>query len=144
MSRWSAVSAVLLLLLATLGSAQPEAPKKDPPAVVELFEDDAEGLIANLNNESDASVGERDESTVFAGTCSLRISSFQKFNPYIKGWKFKIAEDPQPGEYRYLRFAWKRTEAPGIMLQLHAASRAWHRYYAGSISEKTKSWGTMI
>jgi hypothetical protein len=134
------------------------APKKDgnlapspvewdkKPAVVELLEDGADFFIDNLDNPgaNDASVAARSERTVFSGTCALSVTPFQRFAVQLPGWNFKIAENPGPGEYRYLRFAWNRTEAPGIMLQIHARPRSWHRYYAGTLSPNVQSWGTMI
>ncbi|MDA7979340.1 MAG: hypothetical protein MPJ50_11305 [Pirellulales bacterium] len=32
----------------------------------------------------------------------------------------RIKERPGPGEYRYLRFAWKKSGGSNVMLQLHA------------------------
>ena len=110
-----------------------------------LFEDDAAWLIENLHNHGapDGTIVERNDQVFFSGVCSVAVTEFQKFNMQMPGWQFKIAENPGPGEYRYLRFAWKRTEAPGIMLQLHARSGAWHRYYAGTLTKQTQSWGAM-
>jgi len=113
--------------------------------VAELLEDNTAFFIDNLNNPGagDASIAERDERSFFSGACSLAVSEFQRFNPRMPNWKYEIAENPRPGQYRYVRFAWKRTEAPGIMLQLHAWPRTWHRYYAGTVSAATQSWGLM-
>jgi hypothetical protein len=33
------------------------------------------------------------------------------FGHAIPNWDFEIAEKPEPGQYRYLRFAWKATSA---------------------------------
>ena len=60
----------------------------------------------------------------FTGKASLRISPPQRFSPRIAGWNFTIAEKPGPGEYRYLRFAWKSPTGTGIMLEL-ADNGAW-------------------
>jgi hypothetical protein len=41
-------------------------------------------------------------------------------------------EKPRPGEYRYLRFAWKRPEGNGVMVQLAVSGGTdWGRYFAG-------------
>lgn len=133
--------------LATAALGQEEPKGKEPPAVVELLEDDTDFLIKHLTNPgaNDGSIHDRSEETAFSGTASLYVTPFQRFNPSLPGWKFKIVENPGPGEYRYLRFAWKRTEGPGIMLQLFGQPAAWHRYYAGTLSKRTQSWtGDMI
>ena len=146
MSRTTPWVCVVCLSVAPAFARAQDIPLKNvPPATVALFEDDAEEFKKNLHNPGaeDASVADRSDEAFYAGTCSLTVSEFQRFNPLMPGWSFKIAEKPQPGEFRYLRFAWKRTEAPGIMLQLHAPPNAWHRYYAGSISKRTQEWGAM-
>jgi hypothetical protein len=134
------------LVLAGVAIAQePKAPPApdEPPAVVALFEDDADALIPHLNNMgmADASTAEKEETTHFAGAASLSVTDFQRFNGRIPGWQHRVAAEPGPGEYRYLRFAWKRTEADGVMLQLHAADNRWHRYCAGTLSERTLGFG---
>ena len=131
--------------LATAALGQEEPKGKEPPAVVELLEDDIDFFKTNLTNPGadDASIVDRSDETFYSGTASLYVTEFQRFNPNLPQWKFKIVENPGPGEYRYLRFAWKRTEGAGIMLQLHGQPPAWHRYYAGTLSKRTQSWGTM-
>src|SRR5581483_9943573 len=95
-------------------------PKKETPEprtesqaapVAELLEDDADRLAAQLDNNGghDASVAARDDRTFFSGTCSLAVTPFQRFRLHVPGWRFRVAESPGPGEYRYLRFAWKRS-----------------------------------
>jgi putative membrane-bound dehydrogenase-like protein len=81
----------------------------------------------------------------FTGKASLRISPPQRFSPRIPGWNYSIVEKPGPGEYRYLRFAWKAPAASGIMLEL-ADSGAWPaagaargRYYSGQNSTSWKA-----
>jgi putative membrane-bound dehydrogenase-like protein len=71
------------------------------------------------------------------GQVSLRVTPPQRFSPRIKGWEFRIREYPGPGEYRYLRFAWKSTDAHGVMLELAddgrwaPAERPLRRYHSG-------------
>lgn len=61
----------------------------------------------------------------------------EKASPRIKGWAFRIREHPGPGEYRYLRLAWKAAGAYGVMLELAddgrwpPAERPLRRYHAG-------------
>jgi hypothetical protein len=136
---------VMSLLIASFVFAQFEPEDEKPSAVKELFEDDPDFFIDNLHNDgaADGSIAERNERVFFSGTCSLMVSEFQRFNSQMPGWAFSIVEHPKPGQYRFLRFAWKRTEAPGIMLQLHAQPGVWHRYFAGNITKRTESWGAM-
>jgi putative membrane-bound dehydrogenase-like protein len=77
------------------------------------------------------------------GQVSLRVTPPQRFSPRIKGWEFRIREHPGPGEYRYLRFAWKSAGADGVMLELAddgrwpPASMPLRRYHAG---RNTTAW----
>jgi putative membrane-bound dehydrogenase-like protein len=75
---------------------------------------------------------------LFAGRPSLRVSPPQRFSPRISGWDYRIVEKPGPGEYRYLRLAWKAPGATGVMLEL-ADNGAWPgadearcRFYSGA------------
>jgi putative membrane-bound dehydrogenase-like protein len=82
----------------------------------------------------------------FAGRPSLRVSPPQRFAAHIPGWDYKIVERPAgPGEYRYLRFAWKSPGGTGVMLEL-ADNGAWPgageargRYYSGANSTGWKA-----
>jgi len=72
-----------------------------------------------------------------AGLMALRVSPFQRHSPSIPNWSFRIRENPGPGEFRYLRFAWKSDGASGVMLEL-ATDNHWPkpdkpigRYVAG-------------
>jgi len=122
---------LFVLLLPTVAAAA------DKPAVVELFEDDAEGLLPLLTmggisgGEENRAAGETAD--IFSGKVALRVAPAQRFNPEIKGWSFRIAEKPTEGEYRYLRFAWKKVAPGPIMLQFCSRdSQDWgHRYHAG-------------
>jgi RNA polymerase sigma factor (sigma-70 family) len=118
---------------------------KDSP-VVELLEDNTDFYLKRLVNSPTLgqSVATREEGTFFSGNCCLAVTSFQRYNARLLRWNFQIAEHPGPGEFRYLRFAWKRTEAPGIMLQFHAQPDKWLRWYAGSVSPEVQAWGEMI
>jgi hypothetical protein len=121
-----------------------EPPKKDAlPAVVELFEDDADVLIPQLNNVSgEAGDAKRDDAEKFSGLCSLRVTPLQRYTPSVNGWAYPVAEKPAAGQYRYLRFAWKKDGGQGIMLQLsgHAGGQDWgHRYVAGTPSVNWES-----
>ncbi len=144
--RWSfffCAFGVLLWLPVALGAVQP--PKG--PAVVELFEDDADGLLKQLGGDDGALAGsaaKREQRDVYSGVASIRVTPFQRFSPNLKGWNYPIVENPQPGQYRYLRFAWKRVEGPGIMIQLHSKGIWNQRYLAGMRSKQTMAWGPVL
>ncbi|MFL5340375.1 MAG: hypothetical protein ACJ8F7_09505 [Gemmataceae bacterium] len=116
---------VVAIALAGLGAAE-------PLSVACLFEDDAEGLLKVLTNPTgDPGEGHPEKVMVFSGTTSIKIVPMQRFSPRIEGWQFRITERPRPGEYRFLRFAWKADGCDGVMLQMHD-ERDWYiRYTAG-------------
>jgi len=78
-----------------------------------------------------------------SGRVCLRVTPPQRYSPRIEGWKFAIREQPGPGEYRFLRFAWKTDGGAGVMLELAAdgqwppARRPTRRYSAG---KNTTGW----
>src|SRR5438093_11041145 len=97
-----------------------------PPAVVELIEDDTQVFINQLNNDDglDATKIRQEFRDVYSGVSSIYVTPFQRFASRIQGWSFPIVEKPEPGQYRYFRFAWKRIDKPGqtvgIMIQLNS------------------------
>src|SRR5262249_40862724 len=83
------------------------------------------------NPTGDPGEGHVETKVVYSGQRSIKIIPMQRFEPVIPGWKYTITEKPEPGEYRYLRFAWRADGAAGIMIQLHD-DRDWNiRYTAG-------------
>ncbi len=106
--------------------------------------DEASDLCLHLN-EGDGTL-RLDPQEAYAGHFCLWVSPLQRYNARIPGWDFRIRENPKPGEFRYLRFAWKSGGAKGIMLEL-AADGAWppaeqpvRRYCAG---ENTTGWAAV-
>jgi hypothetical protein len=53
----------------------------------------------------------------------LRVTPPQRFSAQIPGWNYRITEKPGPGEYRYLRLAWKTPEGSGVLLELADGGR---------------------
>jgi hypothetical protein len=148
MKRAGWIGCVFVVAVARLGGAHPgEAPKKDggPPGVVELLEDDVEGLMGQLFHTDNGSRITRDFRDFYSGVCSVRVTPTQRYNPNVKGWAHAIAEKPGPGQYRYLRFAWKRIGAAGIMIQFHNDVGSWNqRYVGGRRSPLVQGWGPML
>jgi hypothetical protein len=110
------------------------APKADGP-VVELLDEGIEPLFAQLINDGGNEPGTiaREDRDVFAGVEAARVTPMQKYCSNIPGWAFKIVEKPaKAGEFRFLRFAWKKIGGSGIMVQFHAPLSSWgFRYYSG-------------
>jgi putative membrane-bound dehydrogenase-like protein len=103
--------------------------------------DDNLDLVTLLNQGDGAA--EFESSDVFNGRVSLRVTPPQRFSPSVAGWHFPIRQKPGPGEYRYLRFAWKTDGGKGVMLELAddgrwaRAEQPLRRYYAG---KNTTGW----
>lgn len=124
-------------------NAAPTLPISPPPLpvgdvkkpVVALLEDDAHLLIPHLENNYEGIEGNpaaSEEMDVFSGASALRVAPLQRFSPTIAGWAFTIAEKPKAGQFRFVRFAWKKTDGNGVMLQLHDPVKSWFvRYHAG-------------
>ena len=99
------------------------------------MEDDAGRMARGLNaGEDQTNLGKAGAwgEDCFSGVCCMKVAGYQRFRANIPGWGFPIVEKPRPGEYRYLRFAWKRPEGAGIMVQLSlSGGMDWGRYFAG-------------
>jgi hypothetical protein len=91
-----------------------EKPVAEPPK--EIFEDD-EKFIALLTEGSGKVIPEQRDK--YSGTYSLRVTPDQRFNASLPMLGVKIRENPGPGEYRYIRFAWKKAGGNSICLQLN-------------------------
>jgi putative membrane-bound dehydrogenase-like protein len=105
------------------------------PANRRVLADDNPAFAEALNDG--AGTAEMVSTDAFRGARALRITPPQRYSPHIAGWAFRIRENPGPGEFRYLRFAWKSEGASGVMLELadHGhwprAEQPQFRYYAG-------------
>src|SRR5262245_4033326 len=131
------VVVVLLVLVAPPVSWPQPA---EGPGVAELFEDKADELLLKLTNPTgDSGEGRVEKDVVFSGKASIKIIPMQRFHPRIPGWKFRITKAPKPGEFRYLRFAWKADGCAGIMVQFHDDKDWFIRYTAGI---DKFNWGT--
>ncbi|MBW8883282.1 MAG: hypothetical protein JF612_00600, partial [Planctomycetia bacterium] len=121
---------------------QGEKPEQEQPK--EVFEDD-EKFIAMLTEGNGRAIP--DQRQAYRGKYGLRVTPDQKFNAKLPNLGVKIRENPGPGEYRYLTFAWQKAQGNTICLQLAhdgkfgAASDAGgrpgakFRYHAGTSDE---------
>ncbi|MFN0021510.1 MAG: hypothetical protein ACKVP0_24935 [Pirellulaceae bacterium] len=91
-----------------------EKPASEPPK--EIFEDD-EKFVALLNEGGGTAAIEPADKA--SGKASIKVTPDQKFNANLPGLQAKIRENPAPGEFRYIRFAWKKKGGAAICLQLN-------------------------
>src|SRR5262245_18115858 len=109
-------------------------PHASKAAVIELLEDDAARLARSLNPGEDlTNLGRAGAwgDDCFSGVCSLKVAGYQRYRQSLPGWNYTIVEKPRPGEYRYLRFEWKKPEGSGVMVQLAVSGVDWGRYFEG-------------
>jgi hypothetical protein len=113
-----------------------------PPSRIVLVDEDPAFAAALVGG---AGTAEFVWSDAFAGQGSLRITPPQRFSARIKGWEYRIRENPGPGEFRYVRFAWKSGGAEGVMIEL-ASDGHWppaespqFRYYAPPAGRRSRS-----
>lgn len=117
----------------------PQAEPLDAPGVLRLFEDEVE-FAANLKRGFGGGTGVLFDDDRFSGTASLQVTPVQVVNPRLPNFTVRIREKPIAGEYRYLRFAWKKpTGRDPIGLQLASNGRWGFRLHAGPANVR---WGT--
>ncbi len=119
------------------------APASDGP-VVSLLDESVEPLLSHLLNDYGGILpaATREDRDVFAGVEAARVAPQQRYSARVPGWNYRIVEKPtKPGEFRYVRFAWKKIGGNGAMMQI-STDRGWEqRYVAGqnSVSWNAKS-----
>ncbi len=122
-------------LPAGLGDENYKAPKADG-VVVELLDEGVDALFPVLSNDGggEAGTAAREDRDVFAGVEAVRVTPMQKHRSKVPGWNFKIVEAPKnAGEYRFLRFAWKKSGGSGLMIQFHDPAKSWAmRFHAAT------------
>jgi len=91
-----------------------EKPAAEPPK--EIFEDDEKFVALLTEGDGRAIPDQRDK---YNGTYSLRVTPGQRFSASLPMLGVNIRENPGPGEYRYIRFAWKKAGGNTICLQLN-------------------------
>ncbi len=126
-------------LLAFLRQAYTSAPASIEQPRITLFEDQASFVEALHEGSGTVRLHAQDP---YSGQSCLAVTPPQRFSPRIPDWEYRITENPGPGEFRYLRFAWK-SRGDGIMLELAAegdwplAHEAIRRYCSG---RNTSGW----
>jgi hypothetical protein len=92
-------------------------PPPAAPPLYRIFEDEANFPALLIEGDGQAALENVDR---YSGREALRVTGGQRLRTKMPGWGFKIAEKPGNGEFRYLRFAWKKRGGSNIMLQLNA------------------------
>lgn len=92
-------------------------PRSEPPERPFTLLDDAWPKGAALEG-ADAAVWDKADKAV--GAASLRVSSRHARAAAAHAWRLPIREEPGPGEYRFIRFAWKKQGGQAICLELLA------------------------
>ena len=135
-TRFAAAAAVAFALLPAGGSGatlQTGGAAGGGAAVAALLEDNAGTLLPQLTNPTgDPGEGHVERAEVFSGRSAVRIVPMQRFHPQVPGWNYRIVEKPLPGEYRYVRWAWKADGCAGTMVQFHIETGWSVRYVAGN------------
>jgi len=85
------------------------------PGLARLFDEEDDFPDALQDGEGDATLSTTEK---YTGQRSLKIIGGEASSAVIDGWQFPIREFPQLGEYRYLRFAWKKDGGTGIGLRI--------------------------
>ncbi len=118
-----------------------EKPTAEAPLAI--FDENEAFIAALSEGDGMASV---DAVERYSGKIAVKVTPNQKFNPQLPGLGVKIRENPGPGEYRYLRFAWKKKGGDTVVLQLNHDGQwgpggsgregAKFRYHAGPSGEQ--------
>ena len=93
-------------------------PGEKPPAEQpkEIFDEDEKFVALLTEGGGQATIEQEQKST---GKLSLKVTPDQKFNANLPLLNVKIRENPAPGEFRYIRFAWKKQGGEQICLQIN-------------------------
>lgn len=90
-----------------------EKPAAEPP--FEFFQEDSELLTQVPEGGGQIAIESGDK---YAGLRSLKVTPIQRYAARIERLGVNIRENPGPGEYRYIRFAWKKKGGPNLCLQV--------------------------
>jgi outer membrane protein assembly factor BamB len=124
-----------------LGCSHPDVAAQRPLAV--LFDEGADLADSLIHDNNGLSF---DQKHAYAGNRSLVLNiprnaqnaeaaprAREQFGHTIPNWDFEIAENPTPGQYRYLQFAWHGTpQTQGAALRLTTPSSDEVEIYAGA------------
>jgi hypothetical protein len=90
------------------------------PGLLALFEDD-EKLLDKLREGG--GLAELDRAEGYTGSAALRVIKGEAGNAFLFPESLKIRESPKLGEYRFLRFVWRKKQGAPLCLQLTSEGR---------------------
>ncbi len=90
-----------------------EKPNAEVP--FEFFQEDSELLNQVPEGGGQIALESGDK---YAGERSLKVTPIQRYAARIERLGLNIRENPGPGEYRYVRFAWKKKGGANLCLQI--------------------------
>jgi hypothetical protein len=90
------------------------------PGLLALFEDDDKFLDRLREGSGQA---ELDRVEAYSGSASLRVTKGEVGNAFLFSEPLKIRETPKVGEFRFLRFVWKKKQGAPLCLQLTSDGR---------------------
>ena len=93
-----------------------------PPALYRLFED--ESHFANLVERREWQDQLGDDRSLFRSGIAAGDAGIKNSAQKCPAWESRSFEKPGEGEYRYLRYAWKKVGGGNVLLQL-GANGAW-------------------
>ena len=85
------------------------------PGLVRLFDDEADFIEQLSEGEGTASISTTEKQL---GEASLKITIGERTQARLKDVSFPIRETPRLGEFRFFRFAWKKSGGTAIGLQV--------------------------
>ncbi len=91
-----------------------------PKGPYRIFDDEAAFLTYLTEGDGEVKLFSEDK---FAGVASMYVKP-ELGRLKMPGLNIKIAKDPKPGEYRYLRFAWKANGGHNILLRIYPNKEA--------------------
>jgi hypothetical protein len=93
-------------------------PGEPPPPnpLLAVFEDDEKFVGYLSKGGGQVSLETQDK---YSGAAAIKVTPDQRYNETVPNLNVKVRENPGPGEFRFLRFAWKKKGGAAICLQLN-------------------------
>jgi len=86
-----------------------------PPGIAVVFDENREFVDRLPDGEGVLELATTD---VSSGAVALKVRGGERSNPLIKGVELPLREYPRLGEFRYLRFAWKKPDGELVTLSV--------------------------
>lgn len=90
-----------------------EKPPAEQPLLV--FEDQADFREKLNQGGGQATLVDNDK---YSGQAAIKVTPDQRFSAKLPGLNVKVRQNPGPGEYRFIQFAWKKQGGQAVCLML--------------------------